>query len=65
MIHIPRHSQWIQGADQGPQSPSWLYEGVDGSGLVLQPSGPSAGQSALMHSFDGRFLCFPCHYGYF
>ncbi|KAF8340476.1 Indoleamine 2,3-dioxygenase [Cantharellus anzutake] len=43
---------WIQGADQGADSPSWLYESVDGTGLLLQPSGPSAGQSALMQSFD-------------
>ncbi|KAF8327209.1 Indoleamine 2,3-dioxygenase [Cantharellus anzutake] len=49
---------WIQGADQGEDSPSWHYEGVDGFGLTLQPSGPSAGQSALMHSFDA-FLDVP------
>lgn len=46
--------QWIQGADQGDESPSWFYEGVDDVGLMLQPSGPSAGQSALMHAFDGN-----------
>ncbi len=50
--------KWIQGADQGTDSPRWFYEGVDGVGLMLQPSGPSAAQSALMHSFDGMpFLC--------
>jgi len=40
---------WIQGADQGVNSPPWLYEGT---GLVFQPSGPSAGQSAMMQCFD-------------
>ena len=40
---------WIQGADQGVGSPPWLYEGA---GLVFQPSGPSAGQSAMMQCFD-------------
>ncbi|KAB5595781.1 Indoleamine 2,3-dioxygenase [Ceratobasidium theobromae] len=43
---------WIRGADQGAESPMWLYEGVDGKGIAMQCSGPSAGQSALMHSFD-------------
>ncbi|KAG8701497.1 hypothetical protein FRC11_012125, partial [Ceratobasidium sp. 423] len=43
---------WIRGADQGADSPMWLYEGVDGQGVKMQCSGPSAGQSALMHAFD-------------
>ncbi|KAH7341870.1 Indoleamine 2,3-dioxygenase [Rhizoctonia solani] len=43
---------WIRGADQGSDSPMWLYEGVDGQGVTMQCSGPSAGQSALMHAFD-------------
>lgn len=43
---------WIRGADQGAESPMWLYEGVDGQGVAMQCSGPSAGQSALMHAFD-------------
>lgn len=43
---------WIRGADQGADSPMWFYEGVDGKGVAMQCSGPSAGQSALMHSFD-------------
>ncbi|CUA76011.1 indoleamine 2,3-dioxygenase [Rhizoctonia solani] len=43
---------WIRGADQGADSPMWFYEGVDGQGLAMQCSGPSAGQSALMHAFD-------------
>ncbi|KAF8311365.1 Indoleamine 2,3-dioxygenase [Clavulina sp. PMI_390] len=57
-----RFRPWIQGADQGAESPSWLYEGVDEQGLILQPSGPSAGQSALMHSFD-VFLNIPHPHG--
>ena len=40
---------WIQGADQGAKSPPWQCEGTN---LILQPSGPSAGQSAMMQSFD-------------
>ncbi|CAE6381172.1 unnamed protein product [Rhizoctonia solani] len=43
---------WIRGADQGADSPMWFYEGVDGQGITMQCSGPSAGQSALMHAFD-------------
>ncbi|CAE6427505.1 unnamed protein product [Rhizoctonia solani] len=43
---------WIRGADQGSDSPMWLYEDVDGQGVTMQCSGPSAGQSALMHAFD-------------
>ncbi|CAE7199508.1 unnamed protein product [Rhizoctonia solani] len=43
---------WIRGADQGVDSPMWFYEGVDGQGVAMQCSGPSAGQSALMHAFD-------------
>ncbi|KAF8594829.1 hypothetical protein BDV93DRAFT_565039 [Ceratobasidium sp. AG-I] len=43
---------WIRGADQGADSPMWFYEGVDGKGVAMQCSGPSAGQSALMHAFD-------------
>ncbi|CAE6435297.1 unnamed protein product [Rhizoctonia solani] len=43
---------WIRGADQGADSPMWFYEGVDGRGIAMQCSGPSAGQSALMHAFD-------------
>ncbi|KAG8713317.1 hypothetical protein FRC08_013409 [Ceratobasidium sp. 394] len=43
---------WIRGADQGAESPMWFYEGVDGRGVAMQCSGPSAGQSALMHAFD-------------
>ncbi|KAF8666561.1 Indoleamine 2,3-dioxygenase [Rhizoctonia solani] len=43
---------WIRGADQGADSPMWFYEGVDGQGIEMQCSGPSAGQSALMHAFD-------------
>ncbi|CAE6332884.1 unnamed protein product [Rhizoctonia solani] len=45
---------WIRGTDQGYGSPKWLYEGVDGEGVEFQCSGPSAGQAALMHAFDGH-----------
>ncbi|KAG8764136.1 hypothetical protein FRC11_004624 [Ceratobasidium sp. 423] len=46
---------WIRGTDQGYGSPKWLYEGVDGEGIEFQCSGPSAGQAALMHAFDGEY----------
>ncbi|KAH7341803.1 Indoleamine 2,3-dioxygenase-domain-containing protein [Rhizoctonia solani] len=46
---------WIRGTDQGYGSPKWFYEGVDGEGIEFQCSGPSAGQAALMHAFDGNF----------
>ncbi|QRW03923.1 indoleamine 2,3-dioxygenase [Ceratobasidium sp. AG-Ba] len=45
---------WIRGTDQGVGSPKWFYEGVDGQGIEFQCSGPSAGQAALMHAFDGH-----------
>ncbi|CAE6515878.1 unnamed protein product [Rhizoctonia solani] len=45
---------WIRGTDQGYGSPRWFYEGVDGKGIEFQCSGPSAGQAALMHAFDGK-----------
>lgn len=43
---------WYKGSDaDGPDGPSWLYEGVPDSHL-LPLSGPSAGQSTVMHALD-------------
>jgi indoleamine 2,3-dioxygenase len=43
---------WFRGSDaNGPESPGWIFDGVeDSAGLEL--SGPSAGQSAMMHALD-------------
>ncbi|KAL0946803.1 hypothetical protein HGRIS_012974 [Hohenbuehelia grisea] len=43
---------WWEGSDaKGPNGPGWVYEGVaDGDKLDL--SGPSAGQSSVMHALD-------------
>ncbi|KAF8163439.1 Indoleamine 2,3-dioxygenase [Crassisporium funariophilum] len=43
---------WFEGSDaKGPNGPGWIYEGVDDSDL-LDLSGPSAGQSSVMHALD-------------
>ena len=43
---------WFCGADSGgPTSSGWIYEGVDNSGK-LDLSGPSGGQSSVMHALD-------------
>ncbi|KDQ10601.1 hypothetical protein BOTBODRAFT_178074 [Botryobasidium botryosum FD-172 SS1] len=43
---------WFRGSDaSGPESPNWVFEGVEDSDR-LDLSGPSAGQSSLMHSLD-------------
>ncbi|TFK42452.1 Indoleamine 2,3-dioxygenase [Crucibulum laeve] len=43
---------WFEGSDaKGPNGPGWIYEGVDDSDQ-LDLSGPSAGQSSVMHSLD-------------
>jgi len=43
---------WFRGSDaNGPDSPGWVYEGVDPS-RHLELSGPSAGQSSTMHALD-------------
>jgi indoleamine 2,3-dioxygenase len=43
---------WYEGADaKGPASPGWTYEGVPNSHL-LDLSGPSAGQSSVIHALD-------------
>lgn len=43
---------WFEGSDaKGPSEPGWVYEGVDTS-ESLDLSGPSAGQSSIMHALD-------------
>ncbi|KAF9469220.1 Indoleamine 2,3-dioxygenase [Collybia nuda] len=43
---------WFEGSDaKGPNGPGWIYEGVENSG-ELDLSGPSAGQSSVMHALD-------------
>ncbi|EJD02196.1 Indoleamine 2,3-dioxygenase [Fomitiporia mediterranea MF3/22] len=43
---------WFCGADaNGPASAGWIYEGVDDSDK-LDLSGPSGGQSTMMHTLD-------------
>ncbi|KAJ3752917.1 Indoleamine 2,3-dioxygenase [Lentinula raphanica] len=45
---------WEGGSDsKGPSHPGWIYEGVDPSAPELQYlSGPSGGQSVVMHALD-------------
>lgn len=43
---------WFEGSEaNGPGQSRWVYEGVDDSG-ELELSGPSAGQSSIMHAVD-------------
>ncbi|KAG6917932.1 hypothetical protein DXG01_000369 [Tephrocybe rancida] len=43
---------WFEGSgSQGPTAPKWIYEGVEESDK-LDLSGPSAGQSSVMHALD-------------
>jgi len=43
---------WYEGSDaKGPSEPSWIYEGVEHD-EKLDLSGPSAGQSSVMHALD-------------
>ncbi|KAF7311355.1 hypothetical protein MKEN_01037400 [Mycena kentingensis (nom. inval.)] len=43
---------WWEGSDsKGPDAPGWLYEGVEDADK-LDLSGPSAGQSSVMHALD-------------
>ncbi|KAF8205721.1 Indoleamine 2,3-dioxygenase [Mycena galopus ATCC 62051] len=43
---------WFEGSDaKGPSAPGWIYEGVPDS-KQLDLSGPSAGQSSVMHALD-------------
>lgn len=44
--------QWFEGSDaKGPTEPGWIYDGVPNS-ADLDLSGPSAGQSSVMHALD-------------
>ncbi|KAF9052831.1 Indoleamine 2,3-dioxygenase [Panaeolus papilionaceus] len=43
---------WFEGSDaKGPTDPGWIYEGFEDS-EDLDLSGPSAGQSSVMHALD-------------
>jgi indoleamine 2,3-dioxygenase len=43
---------WFRGSDaHGPGSPGWIFDGVEDSSK-LELSGPSAGQSSMIHSLD-------------
>ena len=43
---------WFRGSDaSGPESPQWIFQGVDESDQ-LELSGPSAGQSSIIHTLD-------------
>lgn len=43
---------WYEGSDaKGPTGPGWIYEGVENC-QDLDLSGPSAGQSSVMHALD-------------
>ncbi|KAI6150599.1 Indoleamine 2,3-dioxygenase [Pisolithus tinctorius] len=42
---------WWNGSGSGPDAPVWIYEGV-GDTSKLDLSGPSAGQSSVMHAID-------------
>lgn len=43
---------WFEGSDaKGPDGPGWVYEGVENQ-EDLDLSGPSAGQSSIMHALD-------------
>ncbi|KAG6814571.1 hypothetical protein H0H92_000099 [Tricholoma furcatifolium] len=43
---------WFEGSgSKGPTAPKWIYEGVPDS-EILDLSGPSAGQSTVMHTLD-------------
>lgn len=42
---------WFNGSGSGASAPAWIYEGVDDTSK-LDLSGPSAGQSSVMHALD-------------
>ncbi|KAG5354080.1 Indoleamine 2,3-dioxygenase 1 [Termitomyces sp. T112] len=43
---------WFEGSgSRGPTAPKWIYEGIEDSDK-LDLSGPSAGQSSVMHALD-------------
>ncbi|EPQ26012.1 uncharacterized protein PFL1_06466 [Pseudozyma flocculosa PF-1] len=45
---------WFRGSDaaEGGEEPGWHFEGVDSPGVRRSFSGPSAGQSSLIHAID-------------
>lgn len=46
---------WFRGADSDTQKRKWLFEGIELDPTLQEPtevSGPSAGQSALIHALD-------------
>ncbi|KAL1674161.1 Indoleamine 2,3-dioxygenase [Schizophyllum commune] len=46
---------WMRGADSGPNKRPWVFAGLDSAPDLAPPtelSGPSAGQSALIHALD-------------
>ncbi|KAI9568150.1 Indoleamine 2,3-dioxygenase [Boletus coccyginus] len=46
---------WFRGEDSDPMNRKWVFEGLDGHPEIEPPtdlSGPSAGQSALIHALD-------------
>jgi indoleamine 2,3-dioxygenase len=46
---------WLKGQDSDPGGRIWTFEGIDEDPLLVRPkelSGPSAGQSSLIHALD-------------
>ena len=47
---------WFRGADSGPAKRPWVFEGIEGQpeleAWMKELSGPSAGQSPLVHALD-------------
>jgi indoleamine 2,3-dioxygenase len=46
---------WLRGADSDPHARKWVFEGIEDDPRLREPtelSGPSAGQSALIHALD-------------
>ncbi|GJE89819.1 indoleamine 2,3-dioxygenase [Phanerochaete sordida] len=46
---------WFRGADSDANAPQWIFEGIERDPTLHAPvelSGPSAGQSALVHALD-------------
>ncbi|KAF8625234.1 hypothetical protein AX17_006900 [Amanita inopinata Kibby_2008] len=46
---------WMRGMDSGPAKRKWFFEGLDQDPELCEPtelSGPSAGQSSLIHALD-------------
>jgi indoleamine 2,3-dioxygenase len=43
---------WFNGQDSGPNGRKWVFEGVPAESQPKELSGPSAGQSSLVHALD-------------